>query len=93
MPGYNDEYKRIDSGDAKIVIGTRSAVFAPVHNLGLIVMDEEQENTYKSERTPRYSAKDVANFRAKYNKALFLMTSATPSLESYSSAVSGKIEL
>ena len=89
----NDEYKRIDSGDAKIVVGTRSAVFAPVHNLGLIVMDEEQENTYKSERTPRYSAKDVANFRAKYNKALFLMTSATPSLESYSSAVSGKIRL
>ncbi|MDE5964018.1 MAG: primosomal protein N', partial [Eubacterium sp.] len=89
----NDEYKRIDSGDAKIVVGTRSAVFAPVHNLGLIVMDEEQENTYKSERTPRYSAKEVANFRAKYNKALFLMTSATPSIESYSSAVSGKIQL
>lgn len=89
----NDEYKRIDSGDAKIVVGTRSAVFAPVHNLGLIVMDEEQENTYKSERTPRYSTKDVANFRARYNKALFLMTSATPSFESYSSAVAGKIKL
>ncbi len=89
----NDEYKRISNGDAKIVVGTRSAVFAPVQNLGLIVMDEEQENTYKSERTPRYSTKEVANFRAKYNKALFLMTSATPSLDSYSNAVAGKIQL
>lgn len=89
----NDEYKRIDSGEAKIVVGTRSAVFAPVHNLGLIIIDEEQENTYKSERTPKYSAKDVANFRAKYNKALLLMISATPSLESYSNALSGKYTL
>ncbi|MCM1114744.1 MAG: primosomal protein N' [Clostridium sp.] len=89
----NDEYKRIDRGEAKIVVGTRSAVFAPVHNLGLIIMDEEQENTYKSERTPRYHAKDVANFRAKYNKALFFMVSATPSLESYSNAMSEKYTL
>lgn len=89
----NDEYKRADRGEAKIVIGTRSAVFAPLHNLGLIIMDEEQEHTYKSERTPRYHAKDVANFRCKFNKALFLMTSATPSLESYSNAVSGKYTL
>ena len=73
----NDEYKRADRGEAKIVIGTRSAVFAPLHNLGLIIMDEEQENTYKSERTPKYNTKDVAHFRCKYNKALFLMTSAT----------------
>ncbi len=80
----NDEYKRADRGEAKIVIGTRSAVFAPLHNIGLIVMDEEQEHTYKSERTPRYNAKDVARFRAKYNKALFLMSSATPSVETYS---------
>lgn len=86
----NDEYKRIDSGFAKIVVGTRSAVFAPVHNLGLIVMDEEQEQTYKSERTPRYNAKDVARYRVAYNKAYFLMTSATPSIESYSNAVNGK---
>lgn len=89
----NDEYKRIDRGEAKIVIGTRSAVFAPVHNLGLIIMDEEQEQTYKSERTPRYNAKDVARFRAGYNNALFLMTSATPSVEAYSNAVSGKYKL
>lgn len=89
----NDEYKRIDSGEAKIVVGTRSAIFAPVHNLGLIIIDEEQENTYKSERTPKYNAKDVANFRAKYNKALLLMISATPSLESYSNALNGKYTL
>ena len=89
----NDEYKRADRGDAKIVIGTRSAVFAPLHNLGLIIMDEEQEHTYKSERTPRYDTKDVARFRAKYNKALFLMTSATPSVEAYSLAKGGKYVL
>ncbi|MCM1285575.1 MAG: primosomal protein N' [Acetobacter sp.] len=89
----NDEYKRADRGEAKIVIGTRSAVFAPLHNLGLIIIDEEQENTYKSERTPRYSAKDVANFRCRYNNALLLLTSATPSLESYSNAIKGKYTL
>lgn len=89
----SDEYKRADRGEAKIVVGTRSAVFAPVHNLGLLIMDEEQEHTYKSERTPRYHARDVANFRCRYNKALFLMTSATPSVESYSAARSGKYKL
>lgn len=89
----NDEYKRADIGEAKIVVGTRSAVFAPLHNLGLVVMDEEQESTYKSERTPRYNAKDVARFRCKYNKALFLMSSATPSVESYTNALNGKYTL
>ena len=89
----NDEYKRISRGEAKICIGTRSAVFAPFKNLGLIVMDEEQEHTYKSERTPRYHASDVANFRCKYNNALFLMASATPSVETYSSSLSGKYKL
>ena len=93
MGERNDEYKRVQRGLAKIVIGTRSAVFAPVENLGLIVMDEEQEHTYKSERTPRYNAKDVARFRAKYNSALFLMGSATPSIETYSLAKSGKYVL
>lgn len=93
MGERNDEYKRIANGEAKIVVGTRSAVFAPVKNLGLIVMDEEQESTYKSERTPKYHARDVANFRAKYNKALFLMVSATPSLKSYSNAISGRCTL
>ena len=89
----NDEYKRADRGEAKIVIGTRSAVFAPLHNIGLIIMDEEQEHTYKSERTPRYHARQVANYRCRYNKALFLMTSATPSVESYSAARSGRYKL
>lgn len=89
----NDEYKRVDRGEAHIVVGTRSAVFAPLHNLGLIIMDEEQEHTYKSERTPRYHARQVAKYRCKYNKALFLMTSATPSVESYSAAISGKYKL
>lgn len=89
----NDEFKRIDRGEAKIVIGTRSAVFAPVHNLGIIIIDEEQEQTYKSERTPRYNAKDVARFRTKYNNALLLLGSATPSIESYSNAIKGKYHL
>ncbi len=89
----NDEYKRADRGEVKIVIGTRSAVFAPLHNLGLIIMDEEQEHAYKSERTPRYHAGDVAKFRAKYHHALFLMTSATPSLTSYSNALKGSYTL
>ena len=89
----NDEYKRVKRGEAKIAVGTRSAVFAPCNNLGLIIMDEEQEHTYKSERTPKYSAKDVARFRAKYNGALFLMGSATPSIETFSAAQKGKITL
>ena len=89
----NDEYKRADRGEAHIVIGTRSAVFAPLHHLGLIIMDEEQEHTYKSERTPRYHAKQVANFRCKYNHALLLLTSATPSVESYTAALNGRYKL
>lgn len=89
----NDEYQRIKEGKAKIVIGTRSAVFAPVNNLGLIVMDEEQEQAYKSERTPRYNAKDVAKFRVRYNNAFLLMASATPSVESYSNALKGNYVL
>lgn len=89
----NDEFKRADRGEAKIVIGTRSAVFAPLHNLGLIIIDEEQEHTYKSERTPRYHARDIANFRCRFNKALLLLTSATPSLDSYSNALKGKYTL
>lgn len=93
MGERNDEYKRAKRGEVKIVIGTRSAVFAPLSNLGLIIIDEEQENTYKSERTPRYHARDVAKFRAKWNSALLLMTSATPSIESYSNAKNGRYVL
>ena len=88
-----DEWKRIKEGKAKIAIGTRSAIFAPFDNLGLIIMDEEQEHTYKSEQSPRYHARNIARFRAKYNNALFLMASATPSLETYTAALSDKYSL
>ena len=84
-----DEWKRVKNGDAKIAIGTRSAVFAPMENIGLIIMDEEQEHTYKSESTPRFHARDVANFRSRYHKCLFLTASATPSVETYSLAKKG----
>lgn len=84
-----DEWKRVNSGEAKIAIGTRSAVFAPMKNIGLIIMDEEQEHTYKSEATPRFHARDIAKFRCKYHNCLFLMASATPSVETYSLAKSG----
>ncbi len=88
-----DEWKRIKRGDARIVVGTRSAVFAPCDNLGLIVMDEEQEHTYKSESNPRYHARDIARFRCAHHKALLLLTSATPSIESYHAASSGRYTL
>ncbi|WP_232842455.1 replication restart helicase PriA [Ruminococcus bovis] len=78
-----DEYKRVSRGDAKIVLGTRSAVFAPLKNIGLIVMDEEQESSYKSEQTPRYNARDIAKFRCYKHNALLLLSSATPSVESF----------
>lgn len=88
-----DEWKRIRRGDARIVVGTRSAVFAPFDNLGVIVMDEEQEHTYKSESTPRYHAREVAKFRCLRHKALLLLASATPSVESYYAAQSGRYSL
>lgn len=78
-----DEWKRVKNGDANIVIGTRSAVFAPFKDIGLIIMDEEQEYTYKSDSGPRFHARDIAKFRCKYNNALLLLVSATPSIESY----------
>lgn len=89
----SDEFKRVKAGKARIVIGTRSAVFAPLSNIGLIVIDEEQEHTYKSENSPRYHARDVARFRCGYHKALLLLASATPSVETYSAAVNGKYML
>lgn len=84
-----DEWKRVKKGDAKIALGTRSAVFAPLENMGLVILDEEQEHTYKSEMTPRYHARDVAHYRAAEHHALLLLASATPSLESYARAQSG----
>lgn len=88
-----DEWKRIKNGDATIVIGTRSAVFAPLHNVGLIVMDEEQETTYKSEQSPRYHARDVARVRVAYHNALLILASATPSVESFYKAQKGNYHL
>lgn len=88
-----DEYKRVKDGLVKIAVGTRSAVFAPFKNIGLIVIDEEQEHTYKSESSPRYNTADVAKFRAAKHKALVLLSSATPSIESYCYAKNGKYDL
>ena len=85
-----DEWKRVKNGDAKIAIGTRSAVFAPFDNLGLIVMDEEQEHTKKSEMSPRYHARDIARFRCAHSNALLVLASATPSVETYTNAMSGR---
>lgn len=88
-----DTYKKIFDGRADIVIGTRSAIFAPVKNLGMIVIDEEQEHTYKSDTNPKYSAHDVARFRCAKNSALMLLASATPSLNSYYKAMGGAYTL
>ena len=88
-----DEYKRIRDGKAHIVIGTRSAVFAPVEDLGLIVIDEEGEGTYKSESAPRYHAREIAKQRCFAQNALLLLASATPSLESYYNAKEQRYKL
>lgn len=85
-----DEYKRIRSGKAKVILGTRSAVFAPVENLGLIIIDEEQERSYKSENTPRYHARQVAKYRCGAENALLLLGSATPDIESAWAAREGR---
>jgi len=88
-----DEYKRIKSGEAGVVIGTRTAVFAPLKDLGIVIIDEEQEHTYKSENTPRYHAREVAKFRCVHHGALLLMGSATPSVESFYQAQEGRYRL
>ncbi len=88
-----DAYRKIKRKEADIVIGTRSAVFAPFDNIGLIVIDEEQEHTYKSEMTPKYHARDAARFRCNEHNAVMLLSSATPSVESYYKAKSGKYKL
>jgi len=87
------EWWRVRNGEARVVVGTRSAVFAPLENLGLIIVDEEQENSYKQEETPRYHGRDVAIVRAKMESALALLGSATPSMETYHHAREGKYEL
>lgn len=88
-----DEYRRVGTGRARIVIGTRSAVFAPVQNLGIIVIDEEGESTYKSENSPRYHAREAAKQRCFAHNAFLLLASATPSLESYYNAKIGRYSL
>jgi primosomal protein N' (replication factor Y) len=87
------EWWRVRHGEARVVVGTRSAVFAPLENLGLIIVDEEQENSFKQEETPRYHGRDVAIVRAKMENAVALLGSATPSLETYHHARTGKYEL
>ncbi|HET9418156.1 MAG TPA: primosomal protein N' [Chthoniobacterales bacterium] len=89
----HDEWHKIHSGRARIVIGARSAVFAPLKNLGLIIVDEEHETTYKQEEAPRYHARDVAVVRAKMERCAVVLGSATPSLESYYNATIGKYDL
>ena len=85
-----DEWKRIRAGGVSVVVGTRSAVFSPLQNLGMIVIDEEQEHTYKSEQAPRYHARDVAKYRIAQEGALLLMGSATPSVETVYGAKEGR---
>lgn len=85
-----DEWKRIKNGEARLVIGTRSAVFAPFDDLGLIIIDEEQEDSYKSENSPRYHARDIAKYRCAKTSSLLLLGSATPDIESRYAAETGK---
>ena len=88
-----DEWKRLFSGEAKIAVGARSAIFAPLQNLGIIIIDEEHEQSYISESNPRYDTHDVADFRAKYNGCPLVLGSATPSLDSYNRAMEGEYKL
>ena len=88
-----DEWKRIRLGEAKIVVGARSAIFAPLQNLGIIIIDEEHEQSYNSESNPRYFTKDVAEFRKQYNSCPLVLGSATPSLESFNKAEAGEYNL
>ncbi len=89
----HDEWHKIRQGRARIVIGARSAIFAPVEPLGLIIVDEEHENSYKQEESPRYHARDVAVVRGRMENAIVVLGSATPSLESYHNAKKGKYAL
>ena len=88
-----DEWKRIFAGEARIVIGARSAIFAPIENIGIIIIDEEHEQSYVSESNPRYYTHDIAKFRASFNHCPLVLGSATPSVESYQKAVAGEYKL
>ena len=89
----SEQWRRIERGEAPIVVGTRSAVFAPAPNLGLIVVDEEHDQSYKQEETPRYNGRDVAVMRAKQAGAVVVLGSATPSIESWQNAAMGRYQL
>ena len=88
-----DEWKRLYSGEAQIAIGARSAIFAPLENLGIIIIDEEHEQSYISESNPRYDTHDVASFRASFNHCPLVLGSATPSIETYEKAINGDYQL
>ena len=88
-----DTFDKIRNGDYRIVIGARSALFAPIDNIGIIIVDEEHDNSYKQENSPRYNGRDSALVRSRINDAVVVMGSATPSLESYTNALSNKYEL
>lgn len=88
-----DEWRRIERGEAKVVVGARSAIFAPLTNLGLIILDEEHESSYKQDESPRYHAREVAKWRSRYNHATLVLGSATPSLESRARAMKGVYQL
>lgn len=88
-----DEWKRIFFGQAKVVVGARSAIFCPLENLGIIIIDEEHEQSYVSETNPRYDTHMVAEFRKNYNSCALVLGSATPSIESYSKAIDGESQL
>lgn len=88
-----DEWKRVKNGYAKIAVGTRSAVFAPFDDIGLIIMDEEQEYTYKSESNPRFHARDIAKYRCNKHNCLLLLASATPSIESFYNCQKGRYSM
>src|SRR5262249_29068831 len=88
----HDQWQRIRRAEVDVVVGTRSAVFAPLQHVGLIVVDEEHDGSYKQEEIPRYNARDVAIVRAQRAAALVVLGSATPSMESYHHAINGKYE-
>ncbi len=88
-----DEWYRIKKGEARLVVGARSAIFLPLDNLGIIIIDEEHENTYKSEQNPKYLTKEVAKFLSEIKGCKYILGSATPSIETYYEALNGKLEL
>jgi len=88
-----ETWNKAKNGEVKVILGARSAVFAPLANLGIIIIDEEHESAYKSENSPRIDAREVAKYRCKYNNCMLILSSATPSLESYYNALKGKYDL